>query len=103
METYASASWHDAGEINRLALAFHEKYAGQLIRKYDEARTTHDVFTREMETYFRTRNVCVRLEHIGSSYEGVRVPQTADDNDMKFQLLAIMVRWAVLAPLCWPI
>jgi hypothetical protein len=82
--------WHSDAELNDAATRFHDKYARQP-QRLDEARAVHKLFLDEIEQYLRSKDICSRIEYTGSSYEGVKVAKNADDDDLEFDVMIIMV------------
>jgi hypothetical protein len=83
--------WHNGAELNDAAKTFHDKHARQP-RRLDEARIVHKRFLDEIELYLRSKDICSRVEYTGSSYEGVKVAKNAEDDDLEFDVMIIMVR-----------
>jgi hypothetical protein len=89
-------TWHDSERLNTAVRTFHDKYARQP-PKLEQARQMHAQYIREIEDYFRSKDICLRIEYSGSSYEGTKVSKSPYDDDLEFDVMVVMVRYCV----CW--
>lgn len=86
------SDWHNSADFNDAVQRFHDKYAREPREKIAEAMKIHRSFMLEIERHFQRRGICQYLEYTGSSYEGVKVRKSSEDDDLEFDVMMIINR-----------
>jgi len=84
--------WYNGDELNNAARLFHDKFTRQPTQRMNDARTLHHHFMDELDRYLRARDICLRIEHSGKTYDGLQMSKSiGEDEGLEFEVLLIMV------------
>jgi len=90
-------AWHYGDALNQAAIAFHDKHATQPTSAIKENQPMLDKIKKDLEEYFRMKGIWRHIEYTGSSYEQVKVSKSANDADIEYDLMIILVNTSILS------